>query len=260
MDFSFLTYNTLYNNGLENIKTIIEKYRPDIVCLQEVRMDEDNLDSLNKYGYRLADYGNAFMRLGVMYGIATFYNKNVFQFKDSSKINKGYNVLNLFFVFLSFLLGYGRQKTFLEVDLTHKKTNKKVSICNTHLFVIGSNALRVNHIDHVLKTLNIASKGSFVMAGDFNYLPYQRSKLEKVTKKYHLKEATRDLSQTIKFSSGGIFESFGLFQKLSLRIVDVLVKNLKIDYIFYKGLRLKKTERIEVRFSDHFPIISTFTV
>ncbi|MCL4363964.1 endonuclease/exonuclease/phosphatase family protein [Patescibacteria group bacterium] len=262
MDFSYLTYNTLFNNGFENIKKIIDFYHPDVLCFQEIDTREDNLSKLYKYGYKLAGYENSFVRLGAIYGVATFYKENSLRHIPSLPIKKKNEVFrSLFYSILSFLLGYNRQKTFLSSNFIHLKTNKKITVCNTHLFVIGSNALRIRHINYVLKSLGTEKKQRFIISGDFNYLPYQRKKLESLMKKHQLKEATKNVGQTIKFSKeDDIFQTFGSFQKLSTRIVNIFFKALKIDYIFYKGLKLKKTERIEVRYSDHYPIISTFSL
>ena len=97
-----------------------------------------------------------------------------------------------------------------------------ITVCNVHLFVIGSNSLRIKDIDQALKTLNIERKKYFIIAGDFNYFPYQRKKLEKIMKKYGLKEATDKINQTIKFSNNGSFENFNLFQRFSTKIQSSL--------------------------------------
>jgi len=260
MTLSLLTYNTLFNNGYENMDIIITTYRPDIICFQEVDASEVNFAKLLKYGYKLADYEASFIRFGKIYSAATFFNKKSIKFVSSRHIDKKHSLVGMIYNLLSLILRYGMQKTFLLTDFIHKKTDKRITICNTHLFVAAPNALRIDLINHVLKNLEINKKKKFIIAGDFNYLPYQRRRLEALMKKYGLREATKNLTQTIKFSSNGIFESFSIFQKLSLRIVNILFKKLKIDYIFYKGVKLVKTERIEVRFSDHYPILSVFNI
>lgn len=261
MEFSFLTYNTLFNNGFENIKTILDLRKPDIICFQEINTSENNLKKMTKYGYRLAGYENSFIRLGTIYGIATFYNEKAFKTIQSTTLKQyDSSVLGLIYNILGVFLGYNRHKSFLLTNFFHKKTGKKVSVCNTHLFVIGSNALRIKHINKVLKTLQIGGKKHFIISGDFNYLPYQRKKLEKFMKKFHLKESTQNVYQTVKFTGDDFLKTLSTFQKLSTRVVNAIFKNLKIDYTFYKGIKLKKTERIEASYSDHYPILSVFKI
>ena len=79
--------------------------------------------------------------------------------------------------------------------------------------------------------------------------------------KYGLREATANIRQTIKFTTDGKFEKFNLFQRLSLSFINKFVtKQIKTDYSFYRGLKLRKTEKIEAQFSDHYPILSTFEI
>ncbi len=261
---SILTYNTLYNNGFENFEKVLEKitFKPDILCFQEVDTSEINLKKIEKFGYILADYENSFTRFGKIYGAATFYNPKVLDYINSNKkiINKIF-FGEYFTSFVSFLFGFGRQKTFLLTDFYHKKKGKKISVCNTHLFVLGSNNMRMKNIEEVIKKLKIKNKKYFIICGDFNYYPYQRKKLEKFMKKYFLKEATTNINQTIKFSyEGFLSETLTIIHKFSLRIIKQFTEGLKIDYIFYKGLKLINTKKIDIKYSDHFPMISKFSL
>ncbi len=264
MELSLLTYNTLYNNGFENFDKIIKKinFLPDIICFQEVNTNITNLKKIEKYGYKLADYENSFTRLGVIYGAATFYKPKLLKYLSSDKkiVNKKF-LFEYFSSFISFIIGFGRQKTFLLTDFLHIKSKKKLSVCNIHLFVIGTNHIRIKNIEEFFKEINLKSKINLIICGDFNYLPYQRKKLEKMMKKYSLKEATKNIFHTVSYNYDGFLsESLTILYKLSLRMIDSFIKGLKIDYIFYKGLKLKKTERVEVRYSDHYPIIFKFSL
>ena len=258
MTFSILTYNTLFNRAVEEIKPVILKHKPDILCLQEVKTEEENLKKMEKLGLKLADFSNSFIKFGTVYGVATFYNPKKFKHLGSSPLHSGSSLTEILFQLFQALLGYNKPKTFLKSDFKDKASGKSMSICNIHLYVVGSNALRIKHIKEVLLAIEIKEKAPLVLAGDFNYFPYQRRRLENLMKAYRLKEATKNIFQTIKFTRDGLFENFNLFQRISLKLAKKLLQNLKIDYIFYRGLALKKTERVEVRFSDHFPIVSYF--
>jgi endonuclease/exonuclease/phosphatase (EEP) superfamily protein YafD len=64
----------------------------------------------------------------------------------------------------------------------------------------------------------------------------------------------------MQYSRDGKLEQYNFLQRLAAKIYSKLFTDrLKTDYMFYKNLRLKKIERIKVRFSDHFPIIAYFS-
>lgn len=261
MNLSLLTYNTLFNNATNKIDLIIDKYHPDIVCLQEALTDDKNIKNIEKFGYKIADYSNSFVKFGQFFGVITFYNQKTIAYKNSSTLNLGTNLVEYFFYLFQVILGYNKPKTILRSDFIHRLTKKKVSVCNVHLYVIGRNEDRIRHINNALKSINLSSKEPLIIVGDFNYLPYKRKGLEKMMAKYGLREATANIRQTVKFTLDGKFEKFNLFQRLSLFFINKFVtKQIKIDYCFYRGLKLKKTEKIEAQFSDHYPILSTFKI
>lgn len=261
MILSLLTYNTLFNNAADKIGEVIDKYHPDIVCLQEALTDDINIKKFEKLGYRMADYSNSFVKFGKIFGVITFYNQKTITYKDSFALNTGTNFGEYFFYLFQVILGYNKPKTILRTDFIHKLTKKKVSVCNVHLYVIGSNEQRIRHINNALKSINLSKKEPLIIVGDFNYFPYKRKGLEKMMAKYNLKEATANINQTIKFSKSGKFEKFNLFQRFSLLLINKFVtKQIKIDYSFYRGIKLRKTEKIEAQFSDHYPILSSFSL
>jgi len=261
MNLSLLTYNTLFNNGVNKLGEVIDSYHPDIICLQEALTDDKSIQKIEKFGYKMADYSNSFVKFGKIFGVITFYNSKNLKYNDSFKLDLGINLGDFFFNILRIVLGYNQPKTVLETNFTHKLTKKKICICNVHLYVVGSNDLRIKHINNVLKSINLSGKKQLVIVGDFNYFPYKRKNLEKMMAKYGLKEATANIRQTIKFSDSGKFEKFNIFQRFTLPFINkFFVKQIKTDYSFYRGLKLIKTERIESHSSDHYPIISTFKI
>lgn len=261
MNLSLLTCNTLFNNAVNNLGEIIDLHHPDIICLQEALTYDKNFQNIEKFGYKVADYSNAFVKFGKIFGVVTFYNPKTLIYKESLELSMGTNLGEYFYYIFRIIFGYSQPKTILESNFVHKLTKKKISICNVHLYVVGSNELRIRHINKALKSINLAKKEPLVIVGDFNYFPYKRRKLEKMMAKYGLKEATANISQTIKFTKDGKFEKFNFFQKLTIPFVNkFFAKQIKTDYSFYRGLKLIKTERIETRFSDHYPIISFFKI
>jgi endonuclease/exonuclease/phosphatase family metal-dependent hydrolase len=261
MEFSILSYNTLFNRAYKKIGPIINEFMPDILCFQEVETSEGNLQMMKQYGYSLADYANSFIKFDKVYGVATFYNPKKFSFLKSDSLKMSLNLTELLFTIPQIIFGIKKPKTVLRTDFIDKSSQKKIIICNAHLIVLASNSLRINHIGKALKSLNINKITPFIIGGDFNYLPYQRKKLETFMKKYGLIEATKNITQTIEFSKTGKKEHFNFTQNMFTKIISGLFSNnKKYDYVFYRGLRLKKTERIDIRFSDHYPIISKFII
>lgn len=261
MDFSVLTYNTLFNKAFRQLDLIIKKNVPDILCFQEVDISEKNLKTIEQYGYNLADYSGTFIKFGKAFGVATYYNPKKFKLEDTNSIKISFNLSELLFSIPQLIIGVNKPKTVLRTDFTSKIDNKKITICNSHLIVVASNSVRVNHINKALKSLKISPKKPLIIVGDFNYLPYQRKKLDNIMKKYYLTEATKNIKQTVDFSPRGKKEKFSFLESFFIKKINHFFGNqMKNDYIYYRGVNLNKTERIEVRFSDHYPIISAFKI
>jgi len=261
MVFSILTYNTLLNKAFLKIDTIINQYKPDILCLQEVDISDKNLKKIIQFGYELADYSGTFIKFGKAFGVATFYNSKKFKFVNSFSLKIGSNLFELLYKIPQLIIGVSKPKTILRTDFISKVNKIKIIVCNSHLIVLASNSVRIRHINKALSSLEISPRTSLVVAGDFNYLPYQRKRLDNIMKKYSLIEATKNIRQTVDFSPEGKKEEFSFLQNFFIRRINHFFGNqMKNDYIYYRGIKLTKTERIEVRYSDHYPIISTFEI
>lgn len=261
MNFSVLTYNTLFNKAFLQLKTIIDQSHPDILCLQEVDISANNLKSLDRFGYKLADYSGTFIKFGKAFGVATYFNPKKFKFVNSDSPKIGSNLLEYLFMIPQLILRINKPKTVLRTDFISKVGNKKITICNSHLIVAAPNSVRVFHINKALDSLDIKSTIPLIITGDFNYVPYQRKQLDNIMKKYFMMEATKNIRQTVEFSPHGKKEDFSFLQGFIARNINHFFGNqMKYDYIYYRGVKLNKTDRIEVRFSDHYPIISSFSL
>lgn len=261
MIFSLLTYNTLFNKAFKHLGQIIKQAPPDIICLQEVDISSKNLEIIRKFGYELADYSGTFIKFGRAFGVATYYHPKKFRLSNTDSIKISFNLLEILFTIPQLILKLNKPKTVLRTDFVSKVGNKKITICNSHLIVAAPNSVRIFHIDKALSSLNIKSSVPLVITGDFNYVPYQRKKLDNIMKKYYLIEATKNIRQTVDFSSKGKKENFSFLQGFLARNINHFFGNqMKYDYIYYRAVKLIKTDRIEVRFSDHYPIISYFSL
>lgn len=261
MKFTVLTYNTLFNKAFLRLDTLIKEKQPDILCLQEVDISEKNLKLIKKYGYDLADYSGTFIKFRKAFGVATYYNPKKFKLTNTDSLKISSNLLEFFYSIPQLILRINKPKSVLRTDFVSIIDNKKIIVCNSHLIVVASNAVRVIHLNSALKSLNISKKTPLIIVGDFNYLPYQRKKLDNIMKKFNLVEATKNIRQTVDFSSNGKKEKFSFLQGFFIRKINHFFGNqMKSDYIYYRETKLIKTERVEVRYSDHYPIISTFEI
>lgn len=239
MTISILTYNVLFNSAVSSFENILNFCRPDIVCLQEIETDEANLRLIEKHGYKLADFSNSFIKFGKVFGLATFYNPDTLEYKDSASLTLPRSYYEFFLVLLR---GGNNPRTVLKTEFATKKTGKKITNYNLHLSAWGTNGIRVKQIRTTLEDLHIDKQSAIIIAGDFNY-PYQRKKFQELIEEYSLSEATTNMYTTFE---GKWFEIFPM--------------KLKLDYILFKNIQLIKTEKVPFRDSDHFPILSEFEV
>jgi len=256
MRFTFLTYNTCFNHGFLEIGEIIEKYHPDIICVQEVETKK-----VEEFGYTLADFANSFIKKGKIYGIATFYNSKRFVAVDSNFTFLPKVFTQIFSSLFNFITRTKEKRTVLENVFLDLLTNKKIKVYNNHFPVFTTNGERLRALKNLLDFYQVKKKNYVIITGDFNYFPYGRKRLEKLISYYDLKEATKNISYTIvyTFKNKKVLKTYPLIGQIFTKIFSwFFTDRLKIDYIFYKGLKLKKTTRINVDFSDHYPILSIF--
>lgn len=257
---STLTYNVLFNKAVVYLEDIVKSYQPDILCLQEVETDDQNLKRLQHNSYRLADYSNSFFKYGKIYGVATLYNEEKLQLVQSDALNLPKSVYEILLTILRILTVGNKPRTILRTDFRFRANNKIITTYNVHLSSLATNNARAKQLEKVLKDGMSSDKIATVITGDFNYVPYQRKALELLTTMYGFEEATKNILFTY-FCPDGKKAQYNLMQRFLARIVKKFYNNrLKMDYTFYKGLKLKKTERVEVDFSDHYPIISYFNL
>lgn len=260
MTYSLLTYNVLYNKAFVWLEKIITAGQPDIVCLQEVETDESNLLKLEKFGYKLADYSNTFIQFGKIYGIATYYRPGKLKLIKTDSFNIPKSFYEAVLAFFKFFQKDSQPRTILRTDFLESKTRSKFAVYNLHLSLYGINRTRTKQLSVILNHGIREIKLPTIICGDFNYFPYRRRNLEKLMKEYGFLEATRNIGYTIRYPSRS-FTRYSFLQELAVKLIRKYFKGrLKIDYIFFKKLKLVKSERIELKFSDHFPVISTFQI
>ena len=260
MTFSLLTYNVLFNKAFPQLGKILTKYKPDVLCLQEVDTKENNLLQLEKFGYSLADYSNSLLKFGTVYGVATYLNPKKVSLLKTDSFDLPKSAYELFITAIRILKGGSKARTILRSDFTFKNKDKTIAIYNVHLTLFGINRTRKNQLQRVLNHGIHDIELPTIITGDFNYFPYRRKTLEKLMFYHQFKEATKSLIYTMRVPNKQ-FARYNFFQEIAAKFVRKFYnKRLKPDYTFFKNIDLIKTERINVKFSDHYPIISTFNM
>ena len=239
MNYTTLTYNLHYNKASQELRSVLKENNPDIVFLQELATDEESMATIVGAGYELADFSNSFLRGKNIYGVATFYKPSILSVQKTKSFNLPSSVIQI----ITFLLkNRSNPRTVLRTDFLVKKTKTPLCTYNIHFSPIATNSLRIKQLKNTLDDLVVSAKTPLIIAGDFNY-PYGRKKLEEILKKYRLEEATNNLF----FTSRQTF-----FKRFAIK--------LKLDYVFYRNLKLVANKRVEVFHSDHFPILSEFKI
>jgi len=258
MKIRFMTYNILFSKAFNELDNILKETKPDILCLQEVETSEANFNRFESLGYALADYSNSFIKFGKIWGVATYYNKKNLDFSRSVIINLRRSIYEMV---LFILRGGNKPRTVLDTKFKIKSSKVTLQVFNTHFTMFASNGSRIKQLKETLDDIPRTGTSPFILTGDFNYIPYARKKLESLVAEYGLKEATKDISFTVRYSYDGKYVKYGLLQKLAAKFVSRFITDRsKVDYIFYRNIEAISTKRIDVSYSDHYPIISTFEV
>ncbi len=235
MKFSVLTYNLEFGKVTSKLPKIISRYQPDIITFQEINTSPESLACMKRLGYSLADYANAFIKFNNIFGVATYYKKGSIRHIQSDSIDIPASMLEI----LTFIFRGGRrQRTILKTTFSIRR--KKILIYNMHLTPYTTNKMRIKQIEEVLGSLRLG-KYPIIALGDFNYTYWKRG-LEDIFNKYNLSEATSRISHT--FKSG----------------IKIFTFNWKLDYIIYQNIKHISTQKINVRYSDHFPLIAVFDI
>ncbi len=238
MQLSLLTYNILFNRALSKLKPALKELAPTIICLQEIETKENSLLELTKLGYKLAGSSNSFIKFGQIFGLATYYDPKKLVLLKSESFDLPRSFIEALFVILR---GGNNPRSVLKAEFRVKKNNKKIVVFNIHLSAWGSNGVRLRQINEALESLELSKdECPILIAGDFNF-SYRRKRLEEIIRRYSLLEATNALLFT-----------------LESKILGFIPVRLKLDYILFRNLKLIKTTKIPLRFSDHFPILSVF--
>jgi endonuclease/exonuclease/phosphatase family metal-dependent hydrolase len=237
MKFTLLTYNLHYNQASAEVDHVLRRYKPDLICFQEIITNDENLSLIEECGYRLADFSNSFIRGSKVFGVATFYRTEKFRLKHS----RSFSLPSSLYQMITYILhARHNPRTVLKNEFLCVENNKRLITYNIHLTPVATNSHRQKQIVNTLDDLHLGNtKDAIVVAGDFNY-PYGRKKFEEIVAKYGLKEATNNVLFTLERS-----------------VLKLFSIKLKLDYVLYNGnLSVISNKRIDVRDSDHYPLLT----
>lgn len=237
MKLSVLTYNLFFNQAIKHAKDLMEELQPDVVCLQEMTIEDCYLEYLESDTYKLAEATIGFSQHGLNFGNATYYNTKRLHLKSTYTADLPQNSYELFWVLLK---GLNKPRTLLETTFTYGKDPTPIDIYNIHLTHLSSIEHRLNQLKIAVDRITRAKheQSRIVLTGDFNF-SFGRKELDDFIKDYNFKEATTNLAYT--FFTG----VFGLLK-------------MKLDYILYRNMKVTRTKRITPTKSDHYPILSEF--
>jgi len=236
MKVKALTYNLLFNKALPMIENEIRREKPDIIFFQEIALDTAHFEKIESLGYNLADFSISFRRGKNVFGVATFYRPNRLELTKT----QSFSLPSSLYQQLIYVLQQKKSPRTVLKTVFKTRSEDLLIAYNIHLTPVALNGLRMKQMYNTFEDLHLHTKHAIIIAGDFNY-PYGRKKLESVLEEYKLKEATHNISHTHEHN-----------------ILYIAKIKLKLDYILYKNLKLTETRRLEIKHSDHYPILSTF--
>jgi len=256
MQFSLFTYNTLLNDAQKGLRSIFKKYSPDLVCLQEIDTDEQNIEKIEKLGYSLADYSNGFIKFGTVYGVATFIKSQAGKCINSKSITLPRGLGEAIAFILRIFKTQKKDRTVLKTEFILGNEKNKVAVYNIHLSAHGTNGIRIKQLERTINDIKKTSDSPTILVGDFNY-PFGRKKLEELMQLHGFSEATN----SIVYTTDGKLIHYPFIEKLLMKALQFFIgKETKLDYIFYKNCKAISIIRINVSYSDHFPLLAKFEI
>lgn len=171
---SILSYNLKWHRAYKILDDLVDKYDPDILCLQECHADKlpDQIGDLVLADKTPNDHLN----------IATYYRQGRFFSTDSSCHYLKRALIEVLF--------FHRTERLLITNIYDRSTGKEISIGSFHATPhVTTNRVRRHQINTSHELLKSNNKGGpTVMVGDYNYLMFKRGLKMKIRKTgYELK-------------------------------------------------------------------------
>ncbi|MBO7563007.1 MAG: endonuclease/exonuclease/phosphatase family protein [Bacteroidales bacterium] len=234
---------------MDSVVHQIQNSSPDIVCLQEMRLDSIGLANKVFPGYRYRTFhlfgSSKGKRTGNM--ILSKYeiiNGGVLKFKQSTNLSLYADIVinkDTVRVYNNHLESYAISPTALIKRIREKKSKSEEvaeEIINVHTKLKNTVIRRSGQVSSILKNIH-KSPYPAIICGDFNDTPMSFT--------YH--KLSYGSLDTFKESGRGFSATYSMLWPL-----------LRIDYIFipktFKGF---SHQTLKVKHSDHYPVIAEFS-
>lgn len=267
---TLLTYNILGGVNAEMIigglATANEK--PDIICFQEFPKGEKAKEFIKYFGEDYdREHSLSLKLLHRTLGLTTFYNKKRLKLKRSHIIHLPQKKLSrpesiVANMICSFTGVFDRTAliTTFEVD------QKELTVVNVHLSLEGGkNHKLVQFMEATRRLEALGITKNIIICGDFNLNSRSRTfkKLKKTALAKEFEELSKNIRYTHNITSPYMFpedKTFLIRKILKLGNLFGLKTRRKIDHAFGKGLLAFSSKTINIKGSDHNPIITKFKI
>lgn len=235
---------------MDSIASQISKTSPDIVCLQEVRLENIGLVDKVFPGYKYRTYHLPGTKKGKRNGnmILSKYeiiNGGVLKFKHSTNLSLYADIVikqDTVRVYNNHLESYAISPTALIKRIREKRSKSEdlaEEIINVHTKVKNTVIRRSRQVSSVLENIH-KSPYPAIICGDFNDTPMSFT--------YHkLSYGSKD---TFKECGKGFSATYSMLWPL-----------LRIDYVFIpKSFTGISHKTLKQKYSDHYPVIAEFAI
>ncbi|MBP3323278.1 MAG: endonuclease/exonuclease/phosphatase family protein [Clostridia bacterium] len=223
-------------NRKERVKCIVEKYKPELIGVQEATTYWMQYLKNNLTDYFCVGIGRD--ENGTGEAMAIFYNKNVFDLKESKTfwlsetpdvVSKGWDG--------------NCKRTCTKAVLVRLSDGKEFVYFNTHLDHVGTKA-QLEGVKLINKEIEKYSDSPVILTGDFNVKPSSEAYKNVILKDTRV---LTDYSENI-----GTWHNFGKNSDADAPIIDYCFINDNITALSYKVI----TDKVDGEFvTDHYPVL-----
>ena len=267
------TYNILFSiNAQDIITNILTMANKGVMvfCLQEVINTKDkkfiieeilnNLGKNWKARYHLGNEGSL-----LDFGTCILWNNQFLKLEKIEKIQlPKINHLAIHEFLFDKLAGHkGIPVQRRVISGLFMYQNNHIAITNVHLDNVGGKRNRLKQLEYLLKILYKNNEVTHqIICGDFNSFDLLKTGVEKQELQRALGKDFKDASKNVSWTAD--IYNMDLPQKTSLLIPFIKITHLhikrKLDYIWVKNLQVQDCNIIQLRGSDHHPMIATLKV
>lgn len=236
-ELTLLSYNIYFGRKLHAIADWIRRREKtdgtfDIICFQEFPYDQLTRFMSNRpknSDYRFTP--SIFIKKR-RFGHLTIWRKNKLHLIQDTELFLGDSRIEKK---VSQLLRRSTKRHSL-LTLFQTSSHDNLMVANTHLTAIALNGHRISQLRTICQ--EVTSYRHVLIVGDLNYtsaLP--RFSLRRLIKKYHFEDATK-----------------------KIKTHRLLLMKHQLDYIFSRGVMVKRTAVKQLPFSDHYPLMASLRI